>query len=97
MSRKKMTSKKTLEFNLLQRTDYWMKHIWKETVKQEYDSGQIFEESNLHSTVYFHLRKLIERSGKRELLLYSEMPFSKTRIGKGKSGYRWGQVLKYKD
>jgi hypothetical protein len=59
-----MTSKKTIKFNLLQNIDSWMKHIWKEIVKQEYDSGQILEESNLHSTVYFHLRKLIERSGK---------------------------------
>jgi len=33
----------------------WMRHIWLKVVKEEYDSSRILEESNLHSTVYFHL------------------------------------------
>jgi hypothetical protein len=68
--------------------DSWMQHIWKEVVKKEYDNDRILEESNLHSTVYFHLRKLIESSGKKELFVYSEMPFSTTKKGKGKKNPR---------
>ena len=37
--------------------DPWMQHIWKEVVEKEYENSRILEESNLHSTVYFHLRK----------------------------------------
>lgn len=33
----------------------WMEHIWLKIVKKEYERGKILEESNLHSTVYFHL------------------------------------------
>jgi hypothetical protein len=40
--------------------DSWMEYIWLKIVKMEYGRGRILEESNLHSTVYFHLRKLIE-------------------------------------
>ena len=64
--------------------DSWMQRIWKEVVKKEYDNGRILEESNLHSTVYFHLRKLIQSSGKRKLFVYSEMPFSTTMRGERK-------------
>jgi len=32
--------------------DSWLRHIWVEIVKKEYDSSRILEESNLHSTVY---------------------------------------------
>jgi hypothetical protein len=32
--------------------DSWMRHIWLEVVKKEYDSSRILVESNLHSTVY---------------------------------------------
>jgi len=62
-------------------------------VKKEYYNGRILEESNLHSTVYFHLRKLIERSGKRELFIYSEMPFSSTTKGKGEKNPRVDLVV----
>ena len=63
-------------------------HIWLKVVKEEYDQSRILEESNLHSTVYFHLRKLIESSGKRKLFVYSEMPFSTTMRGEGKKNPR---------
>ena len=32
--------------------DLWMRHIWRKVVREEYESGRILEESNLHSTVY---------------------------------------------
>jgi len=35
--------------------DSWMEHIWLRHVKKEYGNGRILEESNLYSTVYFHL------------------------------------------
>jgi hypothetical protein len=57
-------------------------------VKKEYDKGRILEESNLHSTVYFHLRKSIEGFGNRNLFVYSEMPFTTTVKGKGKNNPR---------
>ena len=65
--------------------DSWMERIWLKVVKKEYDNGRILEESNLHSTVYFHLRKLIESSKtkKRKPFIYSEMPFSTTMRGEG--------------
>jgi hypothetical protein len=44
----------------LEEIDSWMRHIWLKVIKAEYDQSRILEESNLHSTVYFHLRKLIE-------------------------------------
>jgi hypothetical protein len=47
---------------MVKEIDSWMRHIWLEVVKEEYESGRILEESNLHSTVYFHLRKF-KRSG----------------------------------
>ena len=64
----------------------WMEYIWLRIVKREYERSRILEESNLHSTVYFHLRKLVESSkGKKtKLFVYSEMPFSTTMSGKGK-------------
>jgi len=40
---------------LLDEIDLWMRHIWLKIVKKEYDSSRIPEESNLHSTGYFHL------------------------------------------
>ena len=66
--------------------DSWMRHIWLKVVKKEYEQSRILEESNLHSTVYFHLRKLIEssKSKKPKPFIYSEMPFSTTVRGKGK-------------
>jgi hypothetical protein len=56
----------------------------------ECDSSRIFEESNLHSTVYFHLRKLIESSERRKArpFVYSEMPFSTKIRGEGKKNPR---------
>jgi hypothetical protein len=62
----------------LEEIDSWMRHIWLKVVKKEYDNSRILEESNLHSTVYFHLRKLIEssKSKKANPFIYSEMPFS---------------------
>ena len=72
----------------LREIDSWMEHIWLKVVKEEYDSSRILVESNLHSTVYFHLRKLIESSGKRKLFVYSEMPFSTTMGGEGKKNPR---------
>jgi len=70
--------------------DSWIEHIWLKVVKKEYDSGRILEESNLHSTVYFHLRKLIEssKSKKTKPFLYSEMPFSSKIRGEGKKNPR---------
>ena len=55
--------------------DSWMRHIWLEVVKNEYEQSRILEESNLHSTVYFHLRKLMEnsKSKKTKPFIYSEM------------------------
>ena len=72
----------------IEEIDLWLRHIWLKMVKIEYDSSRIFEESNLHSTVYFHLRKLIESSGKKKLFIYSEMPFSTTMGGEGKKNPR---------
>jgi len=52
---------------ILKDLDSWMQDIWMKVVKKEYKQGRILEESNLHSTIYFHLRKLIESSkGNRE-------------------------------
>jgi hypothetical protein len=67
-----------------------MRHIWLKVVKKEYDSSRILEESNLHSTVYFHLRKLIEssKSKKANPFIYSEMPFSTKMTGEGKKNPR---------
>jgi hypothetical protein len=73
---------------MLEEIDSWMRHIRLKVVKKEYDNGRILEESNLHSTVYFHLKKLIESSGKRKLFVYSEMPFSTTMSGEGKRNPR---------
>jgi len=74
----------------LEEIDSWMRHIWLEVVKNEYEQSRILEESNLHSTVYFHLRKLMEnsKSKKTKPFLYSEMPFSTTMKGKGKKNPR---------
>jgi hypothetical protein len=75
---------------ILEEIDSWMEHIWLKVVKEEYDSSRILEESNLHLTVYFHLRKLIEssKSKKTKPFVYSEMPFSTTMIGEGKKNPR---------
>jgi len=64
--------------------DSWMENIFLKVIKKEYDNGRIIEESNLHSTVYFHLRKLIESSRNKKLFVYSEMPFSTTMKDKRK-------------
>lgn len=70
----------------LRKIDFWIQKIWKQVVKEEYHSGRILEESNLHSTIYFHLRKAIEgvKSKRTKLFVYSEMPFSTIRRGEGK-------------
>jgi len=75
---------------ILEEIDLWMRHIWLKVVRKEYDTGRILEESNLHSTVYFHLRKLIEssKSKKAKPFIYSEMPFSRTIRGEGKKNPR---------
>ncbi len=72
----------------LRKINSWMKRIWLEHVKKEYKNGRILEESILKSTIYFYLRKLIEESEKEELFVYSEMPFSSTKKGKGKKYHR---------
>ena len=71
---------------MVEEIDSWMRHIWVEIVKKEYDSSRILKESNLHSTVYFHLRMLIEssKSKRTKPFIYSEMPFSATISGEGK-------------
>jgi len=73
---------------IVEQIDSWMRDIWLKVVKEEYERNRILEECNLHSTVYFHLRKLIESSGKRKLFVYSEMPFSTTMSGEGKKNPR---------
>jgi len=40
---------------VLREIESWTRHIWLKIVKKEYEQGRILEESNLHSTVYFHL------------------------------------------
>lgn len=74
----------------LEQIDSWMEYIWLKVVKKEYDRSRILEESNLHATVYFHLRKLIESSKSKKLkpFIYSEMPFSITMRGEGKKNPR---------
>jgi len=71
---------------ILEEIDSWMEYIWLRIVKREYERSRILEESNLHSTVYFHLRKLIEssKSKRTKPFIYSEMPFSTTISGEGK-------------
>lgn len=66
--------------------DSWLRHIWLEVVKKEYEQSRILKESNLQSTVYFHLRKLIESSKNKKTkpFIYSEMPFSTAMRGEGK-------------
>ena len=68
--------------------DSWMRRIWLKVVKEEYEQSRILVESNLHSTVYFHLRKAIESSkgNKTKPFIYSEMPFSTTM---GSEGITW--------
>jgi hypothetical protein len=73
---------------MLKEIDSWLRHIWLNMVKKEYGEGRILEESNLHSTVCFHLRKLIESSERGKLFVYSEMPFSTSRGGEGKKNPR---------
>ena len=70
--------------------DSLMERIWLRVVKKGYDRSRILEESNLHSTVYFHLRKLIEslKSKKTKPFIYSEMPFSTKMRGEGKKNPR---------
>jgi len=47
------TSSKELQMaRMVKKIDSWMECIWLKAVKKEYDSNRIFEESNLHSTVY---------------------------------------------
>jgi hypothetical protein len=75
---------------ILKEIDSWVRRIWVEIVKKEYDNGRILEESNLHSTIYFHLRKLVEssKSKKAKPFIYSEMPFSTKMGGEGKKNPR---------
>ena len=77
---------------MMEEIDSWMWHIWLKIVKEEYERSRILEESNLHSTVYFHLRKLIESSKgeakKTKPFIYSEMPFSTKMRSEGKKNPR---------
>ena len=75
---------------ILEEIDSWMEHIWLKIIKEEYDQSRILEESNLHSAVYFHLRRLIESSKTKitKPFIYSEMPFSTTAGGEGKKNPR---------
>ncbi len=75
---------------MLEVIDSSMERIWLKVIKEEYNQSRILEESNLHSTVYFHLRKLVEssKSKKPKPFVYSEMPFSTTMRGKGKKNPR---------
>jgi hypothetical protein len=70
----------------VEEVDSWMEDIWLNMVRKEYAADRILDESNLHSTTYFHLRKLIEssKSKKTKPFIYSEMPFSATMSGEGK-------------
>jgi hypothetical protein len=70
--------------------DSWLRHIWLKVVRKEYEQSRILEESNLHSTVYFHLRKLVESSKakNRKRFIYSEMPLSTKMRGEGKKNPR---------
>jgi hypothetical protein len=43
---------------MLEKINSWVEHIWLKVIKEEYDQSRILEESNLHSTVYFHLWRL---------------------------------------
>ena len=74
----------------LEKIDSALRHIWFKVIKKEYERGRILEESNLHSSVYFHLRKLIESSKtkKTKPFIYSEMPFSTTMGCEGKKNPR---------
>lgn len=74
----------------LKEIDSWIEHIGVKVVKKEYEQGKVFEESILHSTVYYHLRKIIDYYKRRRnrLFLYSEMPFLTTRDGEGKRSPR---------
>ena len=38
--------------------DSRVRHIWLKVIKKEYEKGRVLKESNLHLTVYFHLRKV---------------------------------------
>ena len=42
--------------------DSRMRYVWLDVVQKEYNHGRIPEESNLHSMVYYYVRKLIESS-----------------------------------
>jgi len=70
----------------IREVDSVMQRVWNEAVQGEYKQSRILEESNLHSTVYFHLRKLIERPKSKGMIpfVYSEMPFSVRTKAKGR-------------
>jgi hypothetical protein len=82
---------------MVEEIDSWMEHIWLNVIRKEYDNGRILEESNLHSTVYFHLRRLMESSKGKETkpFLYSEMPFSRKISGEGKRNPRVDLAVNY--
>ena len=42
--------------------DSRMRYVWLDVVQREHNHGRILVESNLHSTVYYHVRKLIKSS-----------------------------------
>jgi hypothetical protein len=75
---------------MVEEIDSLLRHIWLKVVRKEYEQSRILEESNLHSTVYFHLRKLVESSKAKKTrpFIYSEMPFSTTMRGEGKKNPR---------
>jgi hypothetical protein len=51
---------------ILEEIDSWLRDIWRKVVKEEYESGRILEESNLHSTGYFYLRNLSPKFAEKE-------------------------------
>lgn len=62
--------------DLLTEIDNWICDIWKKEVSKEYNSNKIAQESVLHSSLYFHLRKKIKRLKRNNrLFVYFNMPF----------------------
>jgi hypothetical protein len=58
---------------MVKHIDSWMERIWLKMVKIECDSSRIFEESNLHSTVYPAPRKPCPVDGVRGLRSFEKV------------------------
>ncbi len=71
---------------MLKENNSLTKHLWLGVIKREYERGRILEESNLHLTVYFHLRRVseISKSKTTKPFIYPEMPFSTRMKNEGK-------------